>query len=131
MEPISFDHARVATRLEQRNALERAYKRVIAAESHVKLGQPETSLGIIPGWSGTQRAVRRFGSSSVKRMALFGKTFTADEALQLGIVDRVVDKGQGLAEARTTICKLFLSAIFVHKLHLFHDVKYICLFIIL
>ena len=101
------------------------------AESHVKLGQPETSLGIIPGWSGTQRAVRRFGSSSVKRMALFGKTFTADEALQLGIVDRVVDKGQGLAEARTTICKLFLSAIFVHKLHLFHDVKYICLFIIL
>ena len=76
------------------------------AESHIRLGQPETLLGIIPGWSGTQRTVRRFGSSVVKRMALFGETFSAEEALQLGIVDRVVEKGHGLNEARSLIDSL-------------------------
>ena len=43
------------------------------AEAHVKLGLPETGLGIIPGWSGTQRTVRRFGSQTVRRMALAGR----------------------------------------------------------
>ncbi|MCB1435319.1 MAG: enoyl-CoA hydratase/isomerase family protein, partial [Alphaproteobacteria bacterium] len=47
------------------------------AEQHVKLGSPETGLGIIPGWSGTQRTVRRFGSQTVRRMALLGDIFTA------------------------------------------------------
>ncbi len=70
------------------------------AESHVKIGQPETGLGIIPGWSGTQRAVRRFGAQLVRRMALFGERFSAEEALSLGIVDRLADRGKGLEEAR-------------------------------
>lgn len=69
------------------------------AERQIKLGQPETGLGIIPGWSGTQRAVRRFGSSVVRQMALFGAVFEAEEALKLGLVDQVVDEGQGLAAA--------------------------------
>ena len=43
------------------------------AEQHIKLGQPETGLGIIPGWSGTQRMVRRFGAQIVRRMALAGE----------------------------------------------------------
>ncbi|MCY4291517.1 MAG: enoyl-CoA hydratase/isomerase family protein [Roseovarius sp.] len=66
------------------------------AEVHVKIGQPETGIGIIAGWSGTQRAVRRFGSQAIRRMALFGEVFTASEALQLGIVDKVVKTGEGL-----------------------------------
>lgn len=70
------------------------------AESHVKIGQPETGLGIIPGWSGTQRAVRRFGAQLVRRMALFGERFSAEEAASLGIVDRLADSGKGLEEAR-------------------------------
>ena len=69
------------------------------AEAHVKLGQPETGLGIIPGWSGTQRAVRRFGPQVVRRMALMGEVFTAEEARALGLVDRVVPTGAGMAEA--------------------------------
>ena len=63
------------------------------AEAHVRLGQPETGLGIIPGWSGTQRAVRRFGAQTVRRMALFGEVFTADQALAQGLVDQVVPTG--------------------------------------
>ena len=70
------------------------------AESHVKLGQPETGLGIIPGWSGTQRMVRRFGPQIVRRMALVGEVLTAADALPLGLVDAVVGKGAGLAMAR-------------------------------
>ena len=70
------------------------------AEAHVKIGQPETGLGIIPGWSGTQRAVRRFGAQLVRRMALFGEAFTAEQALTLGIVDQVVPTGGGLAAAQ-------------------------------
>ncbi|MEX0344363.1 MAG: enoyl-CoA hydratase/isomerase family protein [Rhizobiaceae bacterium] len=69
------------------------------AEEHVKFGQPESGLGIIPGWSGTQRASRRFGSQIVRRMALFGEVFTSEQALALGIVDRLVPTGDGLAAA--------------------------------
>jgi len=69
------------------------------AEEHVRIGQPEPSLGIIPGWSGTQRVVRRFGANLVRRMALFGEVFSAQEALQLGLVDQVAPANTGLAAA--------------------------------
>lgn len=69
------------------------------AEEHVKFGQPEAGLGIIAGWSGTQRAVRRFGQQIVRRMALFGEVLSAREALAEGLVDRVVPEGEGLATA--------------------------------
>jgi len=69
------------------------------AEAHIRIGQPEPALGIIPGWSGTQRTVRRFGAQTVRRMALFGTQFDAVEAERLGLVDQVVEQGQGLAAA--------------------------------
>jgi enoyl-CoA hydratase len=70
------------------------------AEDHVKIGLPETGLGIIPGWSGTQRAVRRFGAQIVRRMALGGEVFSAQDSLALGLVDLVVPKGQSYAAAQ-------------------------------
>jgi enoyl-CoA hydratase/carnithine racemase len=70
------------------------------AEAHAKLGQPESGIGVIPGWSGTQRAVRRFGAQVVRRMALAGEIFTAEQGLALGLVDKVVPKGEGLAAAQ-------------------------------
>ncbi|MFN0115275.1 MAG: enoyl-CoA hydratase/isomerase family protein [Paracoccaceae bacterium] len=76
------------------------------AEAHVKIGQPEAGLGIIPGWSGTQRAVRRFGAQTVRRMALFGEVFGAEEALALGLVDQVVPTGGGLAAAEAVAARL-------------------------
>lgn len=76
------------------------------AETHIKIGQPETGLGIIPGWSGTQRAVRRFGAQVVRRMALFGEVFSAEEAHALGIVDRVVAIGEAPAAADEAAARL-------------------------
>lgn len=70
------------------------------AESQVKLGFPETSIGVVPGWSGTQRAVRRFGAQTVRRMALGGEVLTAAEALALGVVDRVTETGKAREEAQ-------------------------------
>jgi enoyl-CoA hydratase/carnithine racemase len=70
------------------------------AERGIKIGLPETSLGMVPGWSGTQRLVGRFGAQAVRRMVLGGEIFSADEALALGIVDRVVEKGEALNAAR-------------------------------
>lgn len=80
------------------------------AEQHIKIGLPETSLGVIPGWSGTQRAVRRFGAQTVRRMALGGEMLTAAQALGLGIVDRAVETGAGLAEATSWAEKIAARA---------------------
>ncbi|CDZ67843.1 3-hydroxybutyryl-CoA dehydratase [Neorhizobium galegae bv. orientalis] len=76
------------------------------AEQHVKFGLPETGLGVIPGWSGTQRAVRRFGPSAVRRMALFGEVLNAEQALAAGVVEVVVAKGEGRVKAIETVGKL-------------------------
>ncbi len=70
------------------------------AEEHVKIGMPETGIGIIPGWSGTQRAARRFGAQVVRRMALAGEVYAAHDALSLGLVDQVVPKGQSMQAAK-------------------------------
>ncbi|KQU64856.1 enoyl-CoA hydratase [Aminobacter sp. DSM 101952] len=70
------------------------------AERHVKIGLPETGLGMVPGWSGTQRLVRRTSAQVVRRMALGGEVFSADEAAALGLVDHVVETGGAVAAAR-------------------------------
>ncbi|TPI16951.1 enoyl-CoA hydratase/isomerase family protein [Mesorhizobium sp. B4-1-3] len=70
------------------------------AEAQIKLGFPETSIGIVPGWSGTQRAVRRFGAQIVRRMAVGGEIFLAADALAHGIVDRVAETGKAFDEAK-------------------------------
>jgi enoyl-CoA hydratase/carnithine racemase len=69
------------------------------AESQIRIGLPETGLGMVPGWSGTQRLVRRFGAQAVRRMVLGGEVFSADEGCALGLVDRVVATGASLGEA--------------------------------
>lgn len=69
------------------------------AEEQAKLGMPETGLGTVPGWSGTQRLVRRFGARVVRRLALSGAIVGAAEAERLGLVDEVVPQAQGLVRA--------------------------------
>jgi enoyl-CoA hydratase/carnithine racemase len=55
---------------------------------------------MVPGWSGTQRLVKRFGAQIVRRMALGGEIFTAEEARQFGLVDKVVGTGAAFDAAR-------------------------------
>jgi len=69
------------------------------AETGIRLGLPETGLAMAPGWSGTQRLVRRFGAQVVRRMALGGQMFEVEEALRLGLIDEAVRPGQALARA--------------------------------
>lgn len=76
------------------------------AESHVKIGLPETSLGMVPGWSGTQRLVKRFGAQIIRRMVLGGEIFTAEEACKYGLVDHVVDSGTVLEAAKTYAARI-------------------------
>ncbi|MCX5497698.1 enoyl-CoA hydratase/isomerase family protein [Kaistia dalseonensis] len=72
---------------------------IIILEEHGRMGLPETGLAMVPGWSGTQRLVRRFGPRLVKRMTLTGEMFSAADALAKGMVDQIVPKGQSLGEA--------------------------------
>jgi enoyl-CoA hydratase len=70
------------------------------AAAGTRLGLPETGLGMVPGWSGTQRLARRFGIQTVRRMVLGGEIFTAVEALTLGLVDHLTSEGNALIRAR-------------------------------
>lgn len=59
------------------------------ASSSAQVGQPEILLGIIPGWGGTQRLPRLVGPGAAKLLCMTGERIGADEALRLGIVERV------------------------------------------
>lgn len=60
------------------------------ASERAKLGQPEISLGIIPGFGATQRLPRLIGVAQAKGMLFSGATVTASDALNLGLVNRVL-----------------------------------------
>ena len=67
---------------------------------NAKLGQPEILLGIIPGAGGTQRLSRLVGPAKAKDLIFTGRFVAADEALGMGLVDKVVPAGEVYAAAR-------------------------------
>ena len=63
------------------------------ASSNAKIGQPEVTIGIPPGWGGTQRLLRIVGPSKAKELIFTGKTLAAEEAEQIGLVNKVISLG--------------------------------------
>lgn len=66
---------------------------------HAKFGLPEVKLGLIPGYGGTQRLTRLVGSGRALEMVMTGRTVVAEEALAMGLVNRIV-QGPGLDAAK-------------------------------
>jgi enoyl-CoA hydratase/carnithine racemase len=71
--------------------------RVVAQDA--KLGQPEIRLGVIPGAGGTQRLARLVGPARAKDIVLSGRMVDAEEALRIGLADRVVSPDKVYEEA--------------------------------
>ena len=69
------------------------------ASTTARFSLPELKLGVIPGYGGTQRLARVTGSGRALEMMLTGEEISADEALRLGLVNRVVAPAELLAEA--------------------------------
>jgi enoyl-CoA hydratase/carnithine racemase len=77
----------------------------LAADT-ARFGQPEINLGLIPGFAGTQRLVRLVGKSKALEMILTGDSITAQEALVIGLVNRIVPAADLMTEARSLAAQL-------------------------
>ncbi len=70
------------------------------ASNNARLGLPEVSLGILPGYGGTQRLSRLIGSGNAMQLLLTGDHISAEEALRVGLVNALFEPGDLLAEVK-------------------------------
>jgi 3-hydroxypropionyl-coenzyme A dehydratase len=68
------------------------------AANTAKMGQPEVTIGIPPGWGGTQRLMRIVGIAKAKEIVFTGKMVKADEAREIGLVNQVVESSSLMDE---------------------------------
>jgi enoyl-CoA hydratase len=80
------------------------------ASKNAKLGQPEVNLGLIPGYGGSQRLPRLVGKGRAMELLLTGDAIPADEALRIGLVNRVVEPAELLPACRETLKKILAKA---------------------
>lgn len=78
----------------------------IIASSDAQFGQPEINLGVMPGWGGTRRLPRRIGLARARRWILAGRPVPAAEAMEAGMVDRIVPRAELLATALSLASEL-------------------------
>jgi enoyl-CoA hydratase len=83
---------------------------------HVRLGLPEINLGMFPGAGGTQRLIRQIPRCRALEMMLTGDRITAEEAISLGIANRVVPRASLMDEALATAEKIGAKSPFTVKL---------------
>jgi|LGVF01.1.fsa_nt_gb enoyl-CoA hydratase len=76
------------------------------ASSNAKFGQPEVSLGIIPGFAGTQRLSRIVGMAKAKELIFTGNMIKAEEAYNIGLVNKVVESDSLMEEAMKMATKI-------------------------
>ncbi len=82
------------------------------ASEKAKIGQPETGLGITPGFGGTQRLPRVIGMSKAMDLILTARVIRADEALSMGLVDKVVPPEALMEEAMKLALQIAANAPF-------------------
>ncbi|PED07221.1 enoyl-CoA hydratase [Bacillus pseudomycoides] len=75
-------------------------------EEHTQIGLPEVKLGLFPGAGGTQRLPRLIGTARAKEMMFTGEPLSAEEALQVGLVNHVVPRGEALNKAKEQAAKM-------------------------
>ena len=80
------------------------------ASEHAKFGQPEVTLGIIPGGGGTQRLPRLVGKGRALQLILSGEIISAQEAYRIGLVNEVVPPADLIARAEAILNKIFANA---------------------
>ena len=68
------------------------------ASENAKIGFPETKLGLFPCWGGTQRATKLLGPGKAKELIFTGGMISAEESLQIGLVDKVVKQEELIDE---------------------------------
>ena len=73
---------------------------VLVGSDKAVLGQPEVLLGVVPGFGGSQRLPRRVGIGHAKWLLMSGEKVKADEALRIGLLDKVVPADQLMAECK-------------------------------
>jgi enoyl-CoA hydratase/carnithine racemase len=79
------------------------------ASADAKLGQPEIIIGVIPGAGGTQRLARLIGPARTKDLIMTGRFVGAEEALAIGLVDKVVPSGESVYEAAVALVRPFIT----------------------
>jgi enoyl-CoA hydratase len=79
---------------------------LLLAADTARFGQPEVTLGIIPGYGGTQRLPRLVGRNVAKELVLCGDMITAQRAYEIGLVNRVVPAAELMAAARDVARKI-------------------------
>jgi len=75
-----------------------------------KLGQPEGTLGLVPGWGGISRLTRLVGPARAKRLVLSGMQLSAEEGLSHGLVDEIVNSVEDLSHKVDAFCRSFRMA---------------------